>query len=156
MSRLGAAIILALLLSPLPAHADVWRCHQPNGTDLYTNSNQHPGSCEKYVPQVELGYVSGSSSSTQPSVAPSQPIPMEKPPALPETRREDTEQYTAVDEEQKPYDYFYPYYPYSGVYWFPFALHPRHHHGHHQHHRRSSSHGAVAHSSGHGGHGGHR
>ena len=155
MPRLGAAIFLALLLSPLPVHAVVWRCHQAGGPDLFTDTLKDPASCEQYVPKTELTYASGASSSIPPTVEPSQPIPMEKPSAPPETRRKDTEPYTPVD-EQEPYDYLYPYYPYAGGYWFPFISgHPRHHHGHH--HGHSSSHGAVAHSSGHGGgHGGHR
>ncbi len=156
MARLGAAILLAVLLLPLPAYADIWRCHQPDGADLYTDSNQHPATCKLYVPQVELSYAPRSVSSTPLSVVPSEPTPLETPPALPETRREDTKPYTTVEDEQNPYDSMYPY-SYPGGYWFPLILgSPRLHHGHH-HHGQSSSHRSVAHSSSHGGgHGGHR
>ena len=155
MPRLGAAIFLALLLSPLPVHADVWRCLQDGGPDLFTDTLKDPANCKPYVPQVEFSYASAAVSSTQPTVEPSQPIPMEKPSAPPETRREDTEPYTPPYDDQEPFYYTYPYY-YPDWYWFPFISgHPRHHHGHH--HGRSSSHGAGGHSSGHGGsHGGHR
>ncbi len=46
MSLLGATIILAmLLLLPLQAHAEIWRCHHPNGSDFITAGEQNPGAC---------------------------------------------------------------------------------------------------------------
>jgi hypothetical protein len=58
MSLLGATIILAmLLLSPLQAHAEVWRCHQPNGTNRITASEQDPGACETFrLPENQRPY----------------------------------------------------------------------------------------------------
>ncbi len=157
MSLLGATIILALLLlSPLQAHAEVWRCPQAEGPDLFTNWLKDPRTCQKYEESAAFNFVPSSSTTTLPDVVPYQPMPVAEPPAPLETPRVVTEPYTAVGSEQEPYDYLYPYYPYSGGFGFPFILgHSRHHHGHH--HGHSSSHGAVTHSSGHGGgHGGHR
>ena len=154
MSRLGAVMFLALLLSPLPAHAEVWRCHQAGGPDLFTNSLKDPLTCQKYELGADINFVPSSSTTTLPEVVPSQTMPVAEPPAQPETRREVTESYTQTADEVEPYDYLYPY---PGDYWIPFILlTPRHHHQH-QHHGLSSSHRTVAHSSGHGGgHGGHR
>ena len=114
MARLGAAIMLAFLLSPLTAHADVWRCHQAGGPDLFTDRLKDPATCEKYLPQAELGYMARSSDSKAPMVTASQPIPMEEPPAPPETRREDAEPYTPTGYAQESYPSYspcsYPYY----------------------------------------------
>ena len=153
MSLLGATIILAmLLLSPLQAHAEVWRCHQTEGPDLFTNWLKDPRTCQKYELGANFNVVPSSSTTTLPDVVPYQPLPVAEPPAPPETPREVTEPYTPTDGEGEPYDYLYPY---PDNFWIPFIpLTPRHHHHHHGH---LSSHGAVTHSSGHGGgHGGHR
>src|SRR5713101_7584232 len=50
MSRLGIAIIIimALLLPPLPARAELWRCHQEDGSDVFTDTVQDPSTCQKY------------------------------------------------------------------------------------------------------------
>ena len=48
MARIGTAILLSLIGALGSADlslAEVWRCHQSNGTDLITASEQNPGSC---------------------------------------------------------------------------------------------------------------
>jgi len=153
MSLLGATIILAmLLLSPLQARAEVWRCHQTGGPDLFTNWLKDPRTCQKYEEDATVSFVPSSATTTLLDVVPYQPMPVAEPPAQPETPREVTAPYTPTDGEGEPYDYLYPY---LDDYWIPFIpLTPRHHH---HHHGLSSSHRSVAHSSGHGGgHGGHR
>ena len=159
MSRIGASLLLCFtvaLLSATHAQAEIWRCHQAGGPDLFTNWLKDPRTCRKYEGSAVFNSVPSSSTTTLPDVVPYQPMPVAEPPAPPETPREITEPYTAAGGEQEPSDYLYPDYPYSGGFVFPFIPgHPRHHHGHH--HGHSSSHGAVTHSSGHGGgHGGHR
>jgi len=155
MSRIRTAIILSVilvLLSPTLGHAEVWRCSQTGGPDLFTDTLKDPRTCQKYEWGADINFVPSSSTTTLPEVAPSQPLPVAEPPAPPETRREVTEPYTQTADEVEPYDYLYPY---PDGYWIPFIpLTPRHHH---HHHGQSSSHRSVAHPSGHGGgHGGHR
>ena len=159
MSRIGASLLLCFtvgLLSATHAQAEVWRCHQAGGPDLFTNWLKDPRTCQQYEGSAVFNFVPSSSTTTLPDVVPYQPMPVAEPHAPPETPREITEPDTAAGGEQEPSDYLYPYYPYSGGFGFPFILgHPRHHHGHH--HGHSSLHGAVTHSPGHGGgHGGHR
>lgn len=62
MFRLGAVLILALLLSPLPARADLWLCHQADGPDLFTDELTDPRTCGKYEAGADVGV--GPSSST--------------------------------------------------------------------------------------------
>src|SRR5207253_2516242 len=159
MSRIGASLLLCFtvaLVSARHAQAEIWRCHQAGGPDLFTNWLKDPRTCQKYEGSAVFNSVPSSSTTTLPDVVPYQPMPVAEPPAPPETPREITEPYTGAGGEQGPSDYLYPYYPYSGGFGFPFIPgHPRHHHGHH--HGQSTSHGAVTHSPGHGGgHGGHR
>lgn len=66
MLRLGAAIILVLLLAPLPARAELWRCHQADGSDVYTDKMTDPRACQRY--EAGAGVSVGPSSS--PAVAP--------------------------------------------------------------------------------------
>src|SRR2546425_2403365 len=159
MSRIGACLLLCFtvgLLSATDAQAEVWRCHQAGGPDLFTNWLKDPRTCQKYEGSAVFNFVPSSSTTTLPDVVPYQPMPVAEPPAPPETPREVTQPYTAAGGEQEPSDHLDPYYPYSGGFWFPvFPGHPRHHDGHH--HGHSSLHGAVTHSPSHGGgHGGHR
>jgi hypothetical protein len=63
MFRLGAAIILALLLSPLPARAELWRCQQAGGSDLFTDKLTDPRTCRKYETGADVS-VAPSSSTT--------------------------------------------------------------------------------------------
>lgn len=63
MFRLGAAIILALLLSPLPARAELWRCHQADGSDLFTDQVADPRMCRKYETGADVSVVPDSSAS---------------------------------------------------------------------------------------------
>lgn len=150
MYRIEAAIFLSLfpaLLSVNLAQADIWRCHQTGGLDLFTDNLKNTATCETYLPQSELGYMSRSSDATPTTVTASQPIPIEELPSPPETRREGTVPYNPIADGEEPFDYLYPY---PGDYWTPFFIFtPRHHH-HHQHNGLSSHH-KVAHSSGHGG-----
>jgi hypothetical protein len=44
---------MVLLLSPSFVSAEVWRCPQENGTDLFTNLSADPSRCEKYVSSTE-------------------------------------------------------------------------------------------------------
>ena len=47
MIRLSAVVFLflALLLSPLSAHAYIWRCHQPNGQVMWTGQPTATDEC---------------------------------------------------------------------------------------------------------------
>jgi hypothetical protein len=71
MLRLGAAIILALLLSPLSAHAELWRCHQADGSDVFTDKLTDPSTCQPYEAAADVTVVPSSSTTTLSEVAPS-------------------------------------------------------------------------------------
>src|SRR2546427_5427470 len=71
MLRLGAAIILALLLSPLSAHAELWRCHQADGSDVFTDKLTDPSTCQQYQAAADVTVVPSSSTTTLSEVAPS-------------------------------------------------------------------------------------
>src|SRR5438128_3636243 len=117
MSRIGASLLLCFtvaLSSATDAQAEVWRCHQTGGPDLFTNWLKDPRTCQKYEGSAVFNSVPRSSTTTLRDVVPYQPIPVAEPPAPPESPREITEPYTAVGCEQEPSDYWYPYYPYSG------------------------------------------
>src|SRR5919198_5159481 len=48
MARIWTAILMSLIVTLAGADlslAEVWRCHQWNGTDLITASEQNPGAC---------------------------------------------------------------------------------------------------------------
>ncbi len=70
MLRLGAAIILVLLLAPLPARADLWRCHQADGSDVYTDKMTDPGACQRYVGGTGATVEPSASTATVPDAAP--------------------------------------------------------------------------------------
>jgi hypothetical protein len=69
MLRLGAAVILALLLAPLPSHAELWRCHQKDGSDVYTDKPQDPGTCQKYEAGTDATIVPSASPTAPPEAA---------------------------------------------------------------------------------------
>ncbi|TAL10130.1 MAG: DUF3300 domain-containing protein [Nitrospirae bacterium] len=69
MLRLAAAI-LVLLLSPLPAHAELWRCPQANGPDVFTDQATDPRTCQKYESGTDISVVPSSSTTALPDAAP--------------------------------------------------------------------------------------
>src|SRR5712691_1090300 len=71
MLRLGAVIILALLLSPLPAHAELWRCTQADGSDVFTDKLTDPSTCQQYEAAADVNIVPSSSTTTLSEVGPS-------------------------------------------------------------------------------------
>ena len=74
MFRLGAVIILVLLLLPLPAQAELWRCVQENGTAIFTDTVMNSGMCQKYESGADVSMVpTGGSPTAPPDVAPGRP-----------------------------------------------------------------------------------
>src|SRR5438132_14311780 len=73
MLRLGAVIILALLLSPLPAHAELWRCPQADGSVVFTDKLTDPSTCQQYEAAADVNVVPSSSTTTLSEVGPSRP-----------------------------------------------------------------------------------
>src|SRR6267143_5124363 len=71
MLRLGAVIILALLLSPLPAHAELWRCLQADGSVVFTDKLTDPSTCQQYEAAADVNVVPSSSTTTLSEVGPS-------------------------------------------------------------------------------------
>ena len=149
MYRFGTAILLILLLgllSPALAQAEVWRCTQPDGTDLFTDRQQDLATCQKFETAASFNVVPSSPTTVGSSV-----IPMEQPPAQTEPPRQAPQ--PGYDQGYNPY-YDYPYYyGYPGVYglfirprFFPFPRHSRFHSS-----PRSGSHHGGRH-----GRGGHR
>src|SRR5438132_1878418 len=91
MSRIRTAMLLGFilgLLSPTHGHAEVWRCHQTGGPDLFTDRLQDPRTCQKYELGADINFVPSSSTTTLPGVVPSQPLPAAEPPPPTKTRRE--------------------------------------------------------------------
>src|SRR3989442_13146900 len=74
MLRLGAVIILALLLSPLPAHAELWRCPQADGSDVFTDQLTDPSTCQPYAAAAAVNVVPSSSTTTLSEVGPSRRV----------------------------------------------------------------------------------
>jgi hypothetical protein len=74
MFRLGAIlIILTLLLPPLPARAELWLCHQEDGSYLFTDQVQDPSTCQKY--ETAPGNVMPTASTTTPPPEAAAPKP---------------------------------------------------------------------------------
>jgi len=69
MLRLAAAMILTLLLSPLPAQADLWSCTQEGGTILFTDRMEDARACRKYEAGAAVNVIANPS----PSAAFAQP-----------------------------------------------------------------------------------
>src|SRR5256885_5543033 len=74
MLRLGAVIILALLLSPLPAHAELWRCPQADGSDVFTDKLTDSSTCQPYETAADVNVVPSSSTTTLSEVGPSRRV----------------------------------------------------------------------------------
>jgi hypothetical protein len=118
MFRVGAFIILALLLSTLPAHAYIWRCHQPDGQDIWTSQPKANDDCEEYDSIFNPGTAPPAVQSPPPQVTPVStslrivvappPVVVAPPPLY------------AVPYPYPYYPYYYPYGP--GVYVAPPAL----------------------------------
>jgi hypothetical protein len=115
---LAVAFLTTYLFFPSGLQAEVWRCPQENGTDLFTNQPSDSSKCEKYVSNTEV--IPEQSSSTTPSAPPptadnAQESPIiEMPyardgPTVPEYPPPSYPQYQYYD----PYSYGY-YYPYYG------------------------------------------
>jgi uncharacterized membrane protein YgcG len=69
MFRLGAVlIIMALLLPPIPARAELWLCRQEDGSDVFTDNVQDPSKCRKY--ETAPGNVMPTVSTTAPTAPP--------------------------------------------------------------------------------------
>src|SRR2546428_10778393 len=86
MSRIGASLLLCFpvaLSSATDAQAEVWRCHQTEGPDLFTNWLKDPRTCQKYEGSAVLNFVPTSSTTTLPDVVPYQPTPVAVPPGPP-------------------------------------------------------------------------
>ncbi|TLY27005.1 MAG: DUF3300 domain-containing protein [Nitrospirae bacterium] len=71
MLRLGTVIILALLLSPFPAHAELWRCPQADGSDVLTDKLTDPSTCQQYEAEADFNVVPSSSTTALSEVGPS-------------------------------------------------------------------------------------
>jgi hypothetical protein len=79
MFRLGAAvIIMALLLPPLPARAELWRCHQEDGSDVFTDQVQDPSTCQKYETAPGNVMPTVSTTAPPPEAAPPRPTFMQQ------------------------------------------------------------------------------
>jgi len=79
MFRLGAAvIIMALLLPSLPARAELWRCHQEDGTDVFTDQVQDPNTCQKYETAPGNVMPTASPTTPPPEAAPPRPTFMQQ------------------------------------------------------------------------------
>jgi hypothetical protein len=116
MHRIRTVILLGLILwvlSPALGQAEIWRCPQPNGTDLFTNSVEDSATCEKYISGSELGYAHGSREADPPA---SGAAPVNVPPYQPQV----PEPYPQAGYAQEPYPYYYPYPCYSPSYDNPY------------------------------------
>jgi len=133
MYRIRTAIFLGSILgvlSPALGQAEVWRCPQPDGTDLFTNSLKDPATCQKYTSGTELGYVYGSREATPPT--PPMPPPVNVPSYQTEPQPQAPEPSPPPGYDQAYYPYYYEDYP--GVYgfflrpgFFPFSRHSHFH-----------------------------
>ena len=111
--RLSFSVVFlaALLAFPALLHAEVWRCTQENGTDLFTNSPADTSKCEKFVPTTDLITVPSS-----PASPPSANITQESP-TIPVPYAHDGPTPPEYDVPYYPdYYYSYPYYPYYPYY----------------------------------------
>jgi len=110
--RLSFSVVFlaALLAFPSLLHAEVWRCTQENGTDLFTNSPSDTSKCEKFVPTTDL------ITAPSPAQPPSANITQESP-TIPVPYAHDGPTPPEYDVPYYPdYYYSYPYYPYSPYY----------------------------------------
>jgi hypothetical protein len=152
MYRIRTAILLGLILGlllPALGQAEVWRCPQPDGTDLFTNSLKDPATCKKYTSGTELGYVYGAMEATPPAPAMAPPVNVQ--PDQTEPQRQAPEPSPPPGYEQEYYPYHYDDYP--GVYGL--FIGPRSFSFHRHSHFHSAPRSGFHHGGGHGG-GGHR
>src|SRR5207245_3905253 len=97
MSRIGASLLLCFtvgLLSATHAQAEVWRCHQTGGPDLFTNWLKDLRTCQKYEGSAVFNSVPSSSTTTLPDVVPYQPMPLSAQNSPPVPMRDLTEIYS--------------------------------------------------------------
>jgi uncharacterized protein DUF3300/uncharacterized protein DUF4124 len=79
MFRLGAVlIIMALLLPPVPARAELWRCQQEDGVVVFTDKMQDPNTCQKYETAPGNVMPTASTTTPPPEAAPSRPTFMQQ------------------------------------------------------------------------------
>jgi uncharacterized membrane protein YgcG len=112
-----AVAFLPLLLFPSPLRAEVWRCPQENGPDIFTNLPSDASKCEKYV----------SSTERIPAPSPASPPPASNSQASPAILVPYAHDGPTPPEYNVPYypdypDYYYsyPFYPYYGFGFFGF------------------------------------
>jgi hypothetical protein len=111
---LPVAFLIVLLLLPSFVGAEVWRCPQDNGTDLFTNLPADPSTCEKYVSSAEL-------IPAPPSAAPPPARNSQDPPAILVPYAQDSPSPPEYNVPYYPdYYYSYPYYPSYGFGFFGF------------------------------------
>jgi hypothetical protein len=121
-----SVVVLSVLLYPSLLRAEVWRCPQDNGTDLFTNLPPESGNCENYVPSREVIAAPSSPTSSQDYRQESPTIPM------PYAHDGPTPPEYAVpsypDYYSSPYGYYSsPYYsPFYGGFFFRFRPGVRH------------------------------
>src|SRR2546428_10993595 len=99
MSRIGASLLLCFtvgLLSATHAQAEVWRCHQAGGPDLFTNWLKDPRTCQKYEGSAVFNLVPSSSTTTLPDVVSYPPLPVADTPAPPVPPRPLPQPYTTL------------------------------------------------------------
>ena len=113
-----SAALLAVLLFPTLLRAEVWRCPQPNGSDLFTNLPPDSSTCEKYVSSTELIPF------PTPTSPPSPQSYSQQAPAIPMPYARDGPTQPEYPEYDAPYypdsSYSYPYYSYYGPGFFAF------------------------------------
>lgn len=103
--RLAFSVVaLTVLLFPSLLRAEVWRCPQETGTDLFTNRPQGSEQCETYVPSREV----------IPTPSPATPLVEEYRHASPTILMPYARDGSTLPEYDVPYypDYYYSY-PYS-------------------------------------------
>ena len=106
--RLSFSVVFltAMLAFPSLLHAEVWRCSQENGTDLFTNFPSDSSKCEKFVSNTDL--ITGPSPASPPTANISQESP-----TIPMPYAHDGPTPPEYDVPYYPdYYYSYPYNPY--------------------------------------------
>lgn len=106
------AVILALIAGTV--QAEMWRCSQPNGIALFTNKERSSGSCHKYVPRAEIGFVSGTLSQAPFRGVPSSVEYDES--VYPQPAPEDARSFSWREDYEPYFNYYEPYYDYSDPY----------------------------------------
>lgn len=122
MLRLVSVTILVLVLSTLQAHAYTWRCHQPDGQDIWTGQPKTTDDCEEYDPIFNPSAAPPALQLPPPQIAPVSTSLSIVVPFPPQVVVPPPPPMYAVPYPYPyyPYPYFYPYG--SGVYITPPAL----------------------------------